>query len=301
MTDAKDIESEDEKPAGGDGPLAGERLAAARREKQITAAEIAKELHIDERKVRALEQNEFEVLGAPVFAKGHLKKYAQFVGVPVDDVLADYYALNRTSDMPPVVGVVRKPTRELTPGPWLAVIVVVILTAAAYWYYVVRDSAGDASGPDVPAPESVEEPSDDAPEADEIDAGDEPEGLADRAEVSDGPAPRPSVADTTAVTQESTPRPATAVEPRATDDADVRLTLAFSGECWTEITDAGGRQLFFDLGRAGRVVNVTGRAPLAVLFGNAENVSLRVNGEPYEISAAARRGQTARLTIRSAE
>ena len=59
------------------GPLAGERLAVARRNQQITVLEIAKELHLDEHKVRALEQNDFDVLGAPVFAKGHLRKYAQ--------------------------------------------------------------------------------------------------------------------------------------------------------------------------------------------------------------------------------
>ena len=36
------------------GPLAGERLAAARREQQITVLEVAKELHLDEPKVMAL-------------------------------------------------------------------------------------------------------------------------------------------------------------------------------------------------------------------------------------------------------
>ena len=51
------------------GSLAGERLARARREKQISIDEIAKELHIYYYKVRALERNDFEVLGAPVFAK----------------------------------------------------------------------------------------------------------------------------------------------------------------------------------------------------------------------------------------
>ncbi len=46
---------------------------------------MAKELHLDEPKVQALEENQFDVLGAPVFAKGHLRKYAELVGVPVDD------------------------------------------------------------------------------------------------------------------------------------------------------------------------------------------------------------------------
>ena len=300
MADENDIETEDEAPAGDSGPLAGERLAAARREQQITVIEVAKALHLDERKVRALEQNEFEILGAPVFAKGHLRKYAQLVGVPIEDVLADYYALNRSSDMPPVVGSVRKPTRELTPGPWLAVIVAVILVAAAYWYYVVRDDVSAIPGNDTPATESIDAPTD-FPDAGGVDPVGAAAANAGAAVESIPQTPATDVAGQIAADAVSSSRPAVTAEPPPPADGDVRLTLTFSGDCWTEITDAGGRQLFFDLGRDGRVANVTGRAPLAVLFGNAGNVTLRVNGEPYEISAAERRGQTARLTIRSQE
>ena len=72
-------------------PVCGERLADARREQGISIRDIAKELHLDEPKVRALEENRFEVLGAPVFAKGHMRKYAELVGAPVDELLTEYY------------------------------------------------------------------------------------------------------------------------------------------------------------------------------------------------------------------
>ena len=88
---------DDESP----GLLAGQRLAEARRAHDITIAEIAKELHLDESKVQALEENQFEALGAAVFAKGHLRKYAELVGMPIDDLLADYYRLNRSMGAPP--------------------------------------------------------------------------------------------------------------------------------------------------------------------------------------------------------
>lgn len=300
MTDENDIETEQEAPAGDSGPLAGERLAAARREQQITVVEVAKELHLDERKVRALEQNEFEILGAPVFAKGHLRKYAQLVGVPIEDVLADYYALNRSSGMPPVVGAVRKPTRELTPGPWLAVIVAIILAAAAYWYYVVHDSGSAPPGNESPGTESIGAPAS-APDTGVVEPPGAAAGSGGAAVESIPQTEATDIAAQIAADAESSSGPAVMAEPAPLADGNVRLTLTFSGDCWTEITDAGGRQLFFDLGRDGRVANVTGRAPLAVLFGNAGNVTLRVNGEPYEIGAADRRGQTARLTIRSPE
>ncbi len=268
-----------------EGPLAGERLAAARREQQITVLEVAKELHLDEPKVRALEQNKFDVLGAPVFAKGHLRKYAMLVGVDNDDVLQDYYKLNRASGMPPVVGRIRKPARELSLGPWIAVIVVLIIAATTYWWFFVADTPV----PITPDTGVIVPPLDDntAPTKDGAVPA-EPVAL---------PEADPEMTDKAvfvAPAEQTTPA-AVAEQPVA--DGQVRLTLTFSGDCWTEITDASGRRLFFDLGRDGRSVNVSGQAPLSVLFGIADNVRVRVNGTDYAISPADRRGETARLTI----
>ncbi len=128
-------------------PMAGERLRQARQEQQISVLEVAKELHLDEPKVRALERNEFDVLGAPVFAKGHLRKYAQLVGVDEDDVFADYYAMTHTLSMPPIVGGRKNVRRELSPGPWIALVIVIIVAAAAYWWFAMRESATSSPEP----------------------------------------------------------------------------------------------------------------------------------------------------------
>lgn len=290
MSDEIENSDAEEEVVDSSGTQAGERLAEARRKQQITVVEVAKELHLDERKVRALESNDFEVLGAPVFAKGHLKKYAQLVGVSIDDVMADYYQLNRSAAMPPVVGKVRKPATEIRPGPWLAIVIVIIVVAAAYWYFVARSPQSTSPPVSTIDTESAEE---EAPVVDRAPPSDA---------VVDSPAPDEPV--TEATDEPIAPLPA-ATEPVATSEppapeiaaGDLRLSMSFSGDCWTEITDASGRRLFFDLGRDGRSVSVTGQAPLSVLFGNADNVSISVNGEDYPIAAANRRGQTARMTI----
>jgi cytoskeleton protein RodZ len=104
--------------------------------------DIAKELHLDEAKVQALEDNRFEVLGAPVFAKGYLRKYAELVSVPIDDVLADYYRLNRAVGAPPVVGPKRqRPPAEFSATPWIAGIVVLLVAAAATYWWLSRPPA----------------------------------------------------------------------------------------------------------------------------------------------------------------
>ena len=112
MSEEQDTAAEESGENEEHGPRGGERLAEARRAQQISVLEVAKELHLDEHKVRALERNDFDVLGAPVFAKGHLRKYAQLVGVDEDDVFADYYRLTRQDVAPPII-VGRRPRRSL--------------------------------------------------------------------------------------------------------------------------------------------------------------------------------------------
>jgi cytoskeleton protein RodZ len=126
----------------------------------------------------------------------------------------------------------------------------------------------------------------------------------------------PQEADTTAAEETELPDQPVAVEPEVeaepepepeavalpiveTDALEMSLSITYSGDCWTEITDAGGRRLFFDLGKAGRTVNLAGEAPFNVLFGDAANVSLVVNGASFDIPARDLRGRTARLTITS--
>ncbi len=278
------------------GPRGGERLREAREEQQITLLEIAKELHLDEHKVRALERNEFDVLGAPVFAKGHLKKYSELVGVDERDVLADYHELTRSAGMPPVVGKRRRPGSELSPGPWIILVVVIIAAAFAYWWFtagrsMTASSVTPATETEVPAPAPLQP---EAPAASEPVAETEPEPEPEAATAVEAVE---ETAEPVADEPEATPAPAEPTPVGSTLPDGIVLTLSFAEDCWTEVTDSSGQRLFFDLGRAGTTVNVEGVAPLSVLLGSADGVSIRLDGEDYTIRADQRRGRTARLTL----
>ncbi len=285
-----------------EGPLAGERLAAARRDQDITLADIARELHLDEVKVQALEQNQFDVLGAPVFAKGHLRKYAELVGIPSGEVLGDYYALNRSAGAPPVVGAPRKQSRDVDLGRWVVPIaIVLILTLAVGWWL--------RNGSPLPSFGSGEQASEDAPRIETLPQAALPAGTTESAAglPLDDQAAANAVASvaTTAIddsaeslSSDSNPQPATvAGNDVIADDGQVSVTLAFSGDCWTEVTDADGARLFFNLGRDGNRVAVRGEPPLRVLLGNYGNVAITVNDSQFSIPMSARRGQTARFSI----
>lgn len=283
MSDDVENQQDDAVPDEPKGPLGGERLAEARRELQISVHEIAKELHLDEPKVRALESNDFDVLGAPVFAKGHLKAYAQLVNVDPADVLTDYYHQTRSANVEPVISTRPKPRRELSPGPWIAVIVVIIVVVSAFWWF----SRSPESEPGTGAPAEDSTGTIDVPSDTEDEITQEPPENAEP-DASASPVTEPVVAEETTAAPE--------IE-QVMDDGQLHLLVTYGGDCWTEITDASGRRLLFDLGKDGRTVELTGTEPFNVLFGNPGNVSLRVNGRDFAMPATDRPDRPMRLTI----
>ena len=284
MSDDVEKQQDETAPEEPKGPMGGERLAEARREQQISVHEIAKELHLDEPKVRALERNEFDVLGAPVFAKGHLKTYAHLVNVDEADVMSDYYHLTRSTTVPPVIATRPRVRQELSPGPWIAALVVIIVIASLYWWFT-RPADPETQVDELPI---VEDSMIVAPQEAEADTVTTPVVTSD-AEVIEPPVAEPVVAEPVVENEPESPPPV--------EDGQMRVLVTYSGDCWTEISDARGRRLLFDLGKDGRTVELSGAEPFNVLFGNPGNVSLRVNGQDYALPATSRPDRPMRLTI----
>lgn len=273
------------------GPVGGERLRAARRDKNISVRDIAKELHLDEPKVRALERNEFDFLGAPVFAKGHLRKYADLVGISVDDVMTDYYQMNRSAGAPPVVGPKRAHVREVSLGPWIgAAVAIIVVIAATFWWFTREPAApGSEIEPATLAPFTSGEESAPTAGGELLPAAVLPD---DDAEIVEAPIEEPAATEIAPVITSSQSDPASLAP-------QVQMELTFSGDCWTEVSDASGRRLFYDLGQSGRVISLSGDAPLRVILGDSANVSITVDGRDYPIPASARSGRLARLDVNS--
>lgn len=304
------------------GSVAGQKLANARRSNDISIAEVALALHLDEHKVQALEENQFDALGAPVFAKGHLRKYAELVGVEMDDILADYYKLHRSDGAPPVVGPKRESQKNLSLGPWIVGVVAVAIIGGTVTWWMNREPVIESTAtPGELAPyaststaevgeQQLEEDVDDEPanpdndgdatvsEQLELPAAQSQQTAAD--ETASGPAvttaevvnPAP-----TAVAVGDASAPGKTESATTTDDNQITVVMAFSGDCWTEVTDANGDRMFFGLGQADRTVTRRGVAPFQALFGDRNNVLVTVNGSDFPLTGGNRRGNTARVTL----
>ena len=71
------------------GPRLAGRAAALRRAKRagLSIEEVADRLRLNEALVLAMEEDRFGLLGAPVFARGHLRNYAALVGAAEREIM----------------------------------------------------------------------------------------------------------------------------------------------------------------------------------------------------------------------
>lgn len=96
----------------------GERLRSARKARALTVAQVAEALRLEEASVVALEEGRFESMGAPVFVRGHLRRYAALVGLSTEAVLEAYRAAAPGSDAPPSIARPRVQSDVVPVGPW---------------------------------------------------------------------------------------------------------------------------------------------------------------------------------------
>ncbi len=309
--------------AAGDGPPEiGARLHAARVARDLALEQAAAELGLDPRTLAALEADDYDFLGAPVFVRAHLSRYATLLELDAETLVADYVRhAQHTPTLPP-------PARRREPisvggdggrWPWIVgAAAVVALVGYASWRVLESVEAPQPVAATTTAPAM---PAGSAPEAAPRErdrttsrAGDVDVALAP---VIPRVARRDAVRGTGASEDTAVPAPAVASSgdpvaddaapvqvagalspPPLADDADgVRVEIEFSDECWTEITDAVGRRLYFGLGQAGETARLRGEPPLQVLLGDTSAVRLRVDGETYPLPDG--NGQVTRLQLAS--
>ena len=77
------------------GMTLGQILRAAREEKQLTTSDVAEGTRIKVQMVEAIEHDDFRKISAPVYGKGFIRIYAEFLGLdptPLMQAYMDHYA-----------------------------------------------------------------------------------------------------------------------------------------------------------------------------------------------------------------
>ncbi|MEO1575505.1 MAG: helix-turn-helix domain-containing protein, partial [Pseudomonadota bacterium] len=128
----------------------GALLRAARLAKKLETREIAATLNVDPWMLDALEHDEYAALGAPVFAKGHLRKYAAALGLDDGDVLVAYYQREGAREAPPLIAesILRVEAERGRGLGWVAPaagVLALSVIALALFLYLQPDDGADAA------------------------------------------------------------------------------------------------------------------------------------------------------------
>lgn len=264
----------------------GQVLRDAREAQGLTLEEAAARLRLMQRQIVAMEADEFESLGQPVFARGFVRNYSRLLGLEPETLLAK---MEGAPSEPSVVSYAEPPQpRSWLSSPWLillllGVLVVVTVPVTLYWWLnegedelVSRVQSVERVDP-VPLPPH--------PVAAPVEAA---------APVAE-PAPPPPVEAATPVApaapEPAAPAPIPAAVPGeagapaapASPVLSGVLKLEFGDEAWVEIKDASGRMLHRQLNPAGSSVSVRGQPPFDLVIGNAAQARMTYNGRPIDL------------------
>ena len=261
----------------------GERLRAGRERSGLSVAAAAEKLHLDLKVIEALEADRFSELGASVYVRGHLRRYADFVGEPGAELVSSYTARDARPP-PPDLTQVPQAERRADPRRLITPIVALscgaVLLAAIWWVLAGSRSGTPQTASALPAP--VLQPADSAPSG--------PAGVATPVALS----------SSTPVTPPADQVPAAVAQTKRDESIPVRetrLKIDLTNDSWIEVYDSRDQKLFYDVASAGSVQTVSGRGPLRVVLGNATGVTVEVDGQAREIPAGAIDGEAASFVV----
>ena len=284
-------------------PSFGSWLRHQREARSVSMREIADNSKISLRYLEALEQDRFDVLPAPVFARGFLREYARVVGLNPDEVVNLYLVAteeraegNRRVERP-------KPARPestksapstLGYGLLLGLAVVLFVGIAALLSFLaerrraapvdsrlvapstmVAPAAADPGAAGASAlPATATHPASPAFQAAPVAPAPLPRFLAGEA----GAAPATGALSAPAGSAEGAP----AVVPGGAAAAPYRVVLNFSQDCWMESVVDGHRRIS-ELKAAGETVQLEALESVLLTLGNSRAVTVEVEGQPFAL------------------
>lgn len=286
----------------------GEKLREARERAGLGIRQVAESLRLLPDQITALEEDNFERFGNPIFCRGHLRAYGRLLGIDADELVQLYQqrgdtVIGTAGNIGGKVGKVnvapiQRPARGHSFRYWGLALVIIL--SGALWY--TQDHREDVS-PDVAT--SLEVDRNDQSSLQTLEEQGKTAGVTPSVQaqsqsasgaVADFQSPEqdPVVLDLPANGHGAAVAKSVRVDSSA-GGSDV-LDFSFTDDCWVEVTDGNGELIYANLKRGKEKLELTGTGPFKVLLGYAHGVSLDYNGKPVQIDIKSR-NNSARLVV----
>ncbi|HVT59785.1 MAG TPA: helix-turn-helix domain-containing protein [Thermoanaerobaculia bacterium] len=248
----------------------GAWLRRQREAREVSLRDIAERTKISLRYLEAMEEDRFEILPAPVFAKGFLREYARYVGLSPDEVVNHYLSVQQPQAGDEGLFEVRperRARRRWTSAAALGLAGLLLLGLLALiaflnerWHARRAGSPG-SSGSDI--------------------AGATPGGSLNSERRPSIVPPPPAAGQLSGALPAPASTGAAAAGPQPS--APLEVTVDFNQNCWVDVVVDGGSHLA-ELKVQGESMQL--EAKESVVFaklGNAPGVEIQVNGYPLDL------------------
>ncbi len=301
----------------------GEMLREARLAHDYSVEDLCAQTKLGAKSINALEDNDFQALSQPVFARGYYRQCAKVLDIDPDRISKAYsaWAGEPEKTAPGSVSNVNIITSDVTPGGsrfgWLLLVLVIVVAAVAIMLLVSpgSETADDNDQPVATATtaaptadESADRSSDTAGQTPPV-TGESASNTAGAA----GPGDEAPVARTGETTSGRNVNQSLGIQPPnqagangqgdrpGNDDTpDVpanRLELSFDKRSWVRVTDANGNRLASGIIEAGQTETYDGEAPYQIRLGFAPGVNVSIGGTPVDVAALTNGSSVANIEV----
>lgn len=282
----------------------GEGLKRAREAAGLSIGDVAEKLLVSADIISAIDNSQADALPALTFTQGYIRSYARIVDLPADDIIDAYNLMvpeTKKMTTPQSVLLVHKSSSDALVKVITTVFVITGLIALIMWVVqtdftkqFITPGTDSSIKQNIQAPkpqlelrsEQIQEQQfnqqqnilieentnveilETSPTLN-VDAASEQTSVSiEKSETSLAPQTMPVEEVTQTVEPELVKTQIT-----GTDE----LVLTAEGDSWSEIQDANGQRLFYQLLAKGDEANVIGQAPFKVFLGNAPAVRVEIN------------------------
>lgn len=284
----------------------GALLRAARESQSLSVEKISSQLHLSEKQIQALEQDDFQSFGSAMLTRGFIKNYARLLSLDPEPLL-EAHRKNSPQDQIQSISyqsepIVSKKAPNLKKSRVLLFGVMFILTLLGFMAYkMINHKTAEGEGDAVSAKQAQEAEA----------------NVAVNSELMPGAAlpaaERTAALDGTTVTEVPLPADPEVTKPqlqknevnkaaeRAVDqtleaktettkseslNANLaRARLVLTGSSWISVQDKTGKTVFSKLAKAGTDEFVEGVPPLKFHIGNVSATQIIFNGQPVDLTA----------------
>lgn len=294
-------------------PSPGAMLRQARERANLSKEDVAAKLKLSVRQIAAIETGDWSVLPERTFTRGFMRSYARLVSLDPDSLRLDQsasqpHAATELKPTPVAIGEIAHEADHASAGlaRWVvpAVLVAVLAAGVAYvqWGHLIGLPGLKPAAPSA-APAGSGKAATSTPAAEKTDSSGSSSGaviappvappVATSATADSSATPSPSLTTSTnlpvppvTAAQPDSPAPAKPALLPALAPGQKRITLTFKGKSWTEVRSKG--EVIFSETASPGTREFAGAPPLSFTVGNASNVTILIDGKPYDMSEITR-------------